>query len=104
MTNPRHPESRERADTPRKDEPLVVALRWDPEVNTAPDVVGKGRGAVAERILELARAEGVPVREDADLLELLAGLDLGEEIPPELYEVVAELLTFLHRVNESMRA
>src|SRR5262245_26710609 len=77
----------------------AVALRYDPEVRAAPELVAKGRGELAERILELARTHGIPVREDRDLLELLAACDVGEEIPAELYAAVAELLAFLYRVN-----
>ena len=85
------------ADTPgpRK----VVALRHDPERRAAPDVVAKGGGEVAERILEVARAHDVPVREDTDLLQLLALCDVGDEIPVELYQAVAELLAYLYRLN-----
>lgn len=87
---------------PEHDPEQAVALRYDPDVREVPHVVGKGRGDVARRILELASAEGIPVRSDPDLLELLAGVSMGEEIPVELYEVVAEVLTFLYRVNAEM--
>lgn len=86
-------------DSSSADRPQAVALRWAPDERAAPDVVGKGAGEVAARILELAREHGIPVREDADLLALLGGLDVGEEIPAELYEVVAQLLTYLYRLN-----
>ncbi len=78
---------------------FAVALRYSPERQAAPDVVGKGSGEVAKRILELAHEHDIPVREDADLLALLSGLEVGEEIPIELYEVVAELLTYLYELN-----
>lgn len=81
----------------------AVALRYDERETPAPAVVASGVGEVAKHILEVAREHGVPVREDPDLVSLLAGCDLGEEIPVELYEAVAELLTFLYRVNESLR-
>lgn len=77
----------------------VVALRYDPAVRAAPDVVAKGKGEAAERILALARDHGVPVREDADLLQLLAACEVGDEIPLELYTVVAELLAYLYKLN-----
>jgi flagellar biosynthesis protein len=77
----------------------AAALRHLPGVDGAPRVVAQGRGEVAERILALAREHGVPVHQDGDLLELLATCDLGDEIPPELYPVVAELLHFLYRLN-----
>ncbi len=82
--------------------PLAVALRYVPERQLAPDVVGTGRGDTAQRILELAHEHGIPVRQDQDLVTLLAALDVGEEIPTELYEVVAEVLSYLYRLNESL--
>jgi flagellar biosynthesis protein len=85
-------------DQPRE----AVALRYDGEGGSAPELVAKGKGEIAEAILSSARANGVPVREDADLLELLSACDLGQEIPTELYAVVAELLTYLYRLNGSL--
>jgi len=77
----------------------AVALRYDKAASAAPEVVAKGKGEIAEAILSSARQNGVPVREDADLLELLSACDLGDEIPAELYAVIAELLTYLYRLN-----
>ena len=85
-----------------KSKPIAIALRYDAEDRGVPDVVGKGSGEVAERILKLAEEHDIPVREDPDLLQLLAGVQVGESIPEELYGVVAEVLTFLYRVNTSM--
>jgi flagellar biosynthesis protein len=82
----------------RGDVQRAVALRWDPDAGAgAPQVVASGRGAIAERIAAVARAHGVPVREDADLVTLLAACGLGEEIPPELYAAVAEVLSWVLR-------
>ena len=77
----------------------VVALRHDRRGPHAPRVVAKGRGETANRVLELARAHGIPVREDRDLLELLAALDVGDSIPTELFAAVAEVLAYLYRLN-----
>ena len=84
----------------RKDltRPLAVALRHERGTG-APRVTAKGTGEVARRITELAEQHGVPVERDADLLQLLAACELGEEIPEELYRTVAELLAFLYRLN-----
>ncbi len=82
--------------------PRAVALRYDEERSTAPRVVAKGHGEVAEAILTVAQLHGVPVHEDGDLLELLSGCDLGEEIPMELYTIVASLLTYLYRLNSEL--
>ncbi|MBE7560016.1 EscU/YscU/HrcU family type III secretion system export apparatus switch protein [bacterium] len=80
--------------------PAAVALRYDQEKDRAPRVVASGRGEVARRILELARLHNVPIREDADLLELLLALNLGAEIPEKLYVAVAEVLAFVYRLNQ----
>ncbi len=77
----------------------AVALKYDAEDSQAPRVVATGSGDAAAAILAAAEEHGVPVEEDEALLELLAGCDVGEEIPPELYEAVAELLTWLYRLE-----
>lgn len=79
----------------------AVALKYDQARDAAPRVTARGRGHVAERILALAREHGVPVREDADLVQMLAQLDLHQEIPPELYQVVAEILAFVYQLNRA---
>lgn len=82
-------------------EGLAVGLRYDGE--RAPRVVAKGRGELAARILDAAEEAGVPVRRDRDLVQLLAAVDLGDEIPEEAYNAVAEVIAFLWRVNETRR-
>jgi len=77
----------------------AVALKYRPADSHAPRVTASGTGVVAERIIELAREHGIPVKDDPDLVEVLSRLDLNEEIPPELYVVVAELLAFVYRLN-----
>ncbi len=79
--------------------PKAAALSYEPGRHRAPVVTAKGLGRVAEMIVELARQHGVPVHEDADLVELLVRLDLHREIPPEAYVVVAEILAFVYRAN-----
>lgn len=81
-------------------QPQVAALRYDSEENSTPRLVAKGTGDVAERILALAHEHGVPVREDPALLTLLSALDLGTEIPPDLYEAVAKLLVYLRALDQ----
>jgi flagellar biosynthesis protein len=77
----------------------AVALGYDPEKDSAPRVLAAGNGALAERILALAREHGVPIQEDPVLVEALATVDLGASIPAELYVVVAEVLAFVYRVQ-----
>ncbi len=80
---------------------MAVALRYQRGADVAPKVTAAGAGPVAERILELARAEGIPLREDPDLVAALAALDLGAMIPAELYDVIAEVLAWAYRANSS---
>jgi flagellar biosynthesis protein len=78
----------------------AVALKYKMYENKAPVVVAKGRGIIAEKILEIAKANNIPVREDADLVALLSKVDLMGEIPPELYQVFAEILTYIYTINK----
>ncbi len=83
----------------REARPRAIAVRYARDEHPAPRVTAAGAGPVAERILEIARAEGIPLREDPDLVAALAALDLGAAIPPELYEVIAEVLAWAYRAN-----
>ena len=80
-------------------EKKAVALKYDPETNTAPKVVAKGRGYVAENILAAAQSNSVPVYQNKALVNLLMALDLDKEIPPELYTTVAEVLAYIYRMD-----
>lgn len=82
----------------------AVALKYQAESDTAPKVVAKGKGDIAARIIAVAKEHGIPIHEDADLLEVLATLELDREIPADLYRTVAEILAFIYRVNDSMKA
>lgn len=79
--------------------PVAVALSYDPARDDAPKVVAAGRGSVAEQILNLAFALGIKVREDADLAELLAAVDIDCEIPAAAFAAVAEILVYMYRAN-----
>ncbi len=81
----------------------AVAVQYDREAMDAPTVVAKGEGFVARRILELAREAEVPVVEDAALVSALLSLELGEEIPAELYQVVARVLAWVYRLDKGER-
>lgn len=83
---------------------LAVALRYEQGEADAPRVVASGRGAIAERILDLAKANGIAIRENADLAEMLAALSLGEQIPPAAFAVVAEILHFILKANGRLAA
>ena len=78
----------------------AVALHYQPvDAYSAPKVVASGRGWVAEKILEVAFANGIKVREDADLAEILAAVDLDEEIPVEAFIAVDEILRYVYAAN-----
>ncbi|HIJ78610.1 MAG: EscU/YscU/HrcU family type III secretion system export apparatus switch protein [Desulfobulbaceae bacterium] len=87
-----------KTDKPRK---KAVALRYDRSQDPAPRVLAKGAGPVAEKILALAREHNIPIQENSDLVEILAQLDLNEQIPASTYLLVAEILAFVYRTNES---
>ncbi|APC08121.1 EscU/YscU/HrcU family type III secretion system export apparatus switch protein [Neomoorella thermoacetica] len=79
----------------------AVALRYNSEEDKAPRVVASGRGAIADKIVTAAREAGVPIHRDTHLAEMLAGLDVGSEIPVELYQMVAEILVFIYSLDQS---
>ncbi|WP_054697273.1 EscU/YscU/HrcU family type III secretion system export apparatus switch protein [Syntrophomonas palmitatica] len=77
----------------------AVALHYNEEMDMAPVVVAKGQGFIAERIKEVALQYGIPLKEDRQLADYLMALDLYQEIPPELYSVVAEVLAFIYSMD-----
>lgn len=81
----------------------AIALRYDPNRDIAPVVVATGRDEVADAILRAARKHKVPIREDKALAGILAGLDLGSYIPPEMYRAVAEVLAWIYKVENAGR-
>jgi flagellar biosynthesis protein len=90
-------------DSPRA--PIAVALSDDKSSKGAlPKLVASGRGVLAEQILELAFQHNIKVREDSDLAEILATLDLDSEIPPEAIVAVAEILVRVYEANKAMGA
>ena len=80
---------------------LAVALHY--EKPGAPRVVATGRGDIGNKIIAVARAHGVPIEENPGLAEALSEVDLGDEIPVELYRAVAEVLTFILRSSGRLR-
>jgi flagellar biosynthesis protein len=83
-------------ETPRK----AVALGYRKGVDNAPRILAKGRGEIAKKIIQIARAKGIPIQEDPLLVGLLSEVDLNQEIPPVLYKAVAEVLAFVYRLRE----
>lgn len=82
----------------------AVALRYLGGRQRPPQVSAQGRGHLALAILELARQHGVPVRQDPDLVEALARLDLDQALPPELCLLAAEVLAFVQEANQAWLA
>jgi flagellar biosynthesis protein len=78
----------------------AVALSYDPNEDGAPKVIASGKGALADKIIEQAREHKIPVHEDDKLADTLSRLEIGEMIPPELYEVVAEILVFVDAMDK----
>ena len=77
----------------------AIALSYDPSED-APKVIASGRGLLAERIIEKAKESDVPVHRDDKLADTLSRLEIGDMIPPELYEVVAEILVFVDAMDK----
>ena len=78
----------------------AAALRYMPGKDTAPKVVAKGSGAIAERILSIAKEHNIPLKNDPQLVEVLSALDLYQEIPTDLYKAVAEVLAFVYKMTK----
>lgn len=78
----------------------AVALGFEEKTDYAPKVLGSGNGIIAEKIVEIARENNVPIHRDADLVEVLSVLEIDEYIPLEVYSVVAEIFTYIYEQNE----
>lgn len=83
--------------------PEAVALRYDSKRDLAPRILAKGRGELGRKIMEVAKAHGIPTVEDATLVSVLARLELDQEIPPALYVAVAQVLAFVYRMKGELR-
>ncbi|MCL2852251.1 MAG: EscU/YscU/HrcU family type III secretion system export apparatus switch protein [Defluviitaleaceae bacterium] len=77
----------------------AYALKYNPSSDPAPKVVASGRGYLAEKILDKAREHNIPTHYDPALAEELSKVDVGDNIPPELYEVVAQILVFIGNLD-----
>ncbi|MFA9556018.1 EscU/YscU/HrcU family type III secretion system export apparatus switch protein [Evansella sp. AB-rgal1] len=81
--------------------PSAVVIRYDEASGDEPKVVAQGKGHVAEKILELAKFNGIPMEEDTNLLEHLLDMNLGDNIPPQLYSVMAEILLLIEEMDRN---
>lgn len=91
-----------RANTVGDDPDLAVALSYDQERDGAPRIVAKGTGELAARIVEVARANGITIRRDADLAQILSALEIDAEIPEGAFLAVAEILSYVYQTNRRM--
>ncbi len=78
----------------------AAALRYERGKGRAPQLVASGQGLMAEKIMELAAENRIPFYEHSELVDALAALPVGSEIPPELYELVAQVLAFVLRLDK----
>lgn len=83
----------------KKKRPQAAALQYDSNKDAAPLVTAKGKGLIAEKIIELAKKNHIPIKNDPTLVELLSKLEINTQIPGELYQAVAEILAFLYKIN-----
>lgn len=79
----------------------AAALQYSPETDAAPKVVATGKGIVAEKMIEKAKEADIPVYQNTELAQTLSALGIGDQIPPEVYDVVAEILIFIGSVDKS---
>ena len=77
----------------------AVALGYDYAKQTAPKVLAKGQGHIAQKIVQIAIDEGIEIRQDADLIQILKAVDIDEEIPVEAFAAVAEIISYVYQVN-----
>ena len=82
----------------------AAALGYDRARDEAPRLLAAGKGRMAERIVEIARDADIPVVEDVALVSALMVLELGEEIPTELYQAVAKILAFIYRMDQQQKS
>lgn len=77
----------------------AAVLKYDVDKDKAPKVVSIGKGQVAEKILKVAEEHRIPFYEDPSLIDLLSKLDIQSEVPPQLYNLVAEVLSFVYKLD-----
>jgi flagellar biosynthesis protein len=77
----------------------AAALKYQHGTDPVPRLVAKGGGHIADKIIALAKENGIPIHEDKNLIEILSTLDLYEQIPPKLYKAVAEILAFIYKLS-----
>lgn len=86
----------------RKEKPtksVAVSLKYDLKTDDVPEITAAGRGKIAEKILQIAQENNIPIREDATLAEMLASIEIDSPIPSEAFMAVAEILSYVYQAN-----
>jgi len=83
-------------------EKKAVALRYKKGKDNAPKVVAKGKGEVGKKIIQIAKENNIPIREDPVLVETLSQIEINQEIPPQLYKAVAKILVFIYKKTKQV--
>ena len=81
----------------------AVALKYDIEKDNAPKITAKGKGETASNIIKIAKEHDIPIKEDADLIELLSQIDIDKEIPGSMYKAVAEIFSFIYDLSNNKK-
>jgi flagellar biosynthetic protein FlhB/flagellar biosynthesis protein len=83
---------------------IAIALKYDKEKDSAPRIVAKGMRIKAEKIREIAKQYNIPIMKNVNLANALYRIDVGQEVPEELYDAVAEVLNFVYALQQEQQA
>ena len=81
----------------------AIALKYDREKNAAPLITAQGRGETAKNIIKIAEENGIPIKKDEDLVNMLSQIELNQEIPVELYQAVSEIFSFIYAMSNETK-
>lgn len=81
----------------------AVALQYEPEKDNAPSVTAQGTGETAKNIIKIAQENGIPIKKDEDLVNMLSQIELNQEIPVELYQAVSEIFSFIYGISNDTK-
>ena len=81
----------------------AVALKYDKDVNNAPEVVASGQRYIASNIIKIAKQNNIPIKKDEDMVELLSKIDINKEVPDSMYKAVAEIFSFIYEITNDKR-
>ena len=82
---------------------IAAALKYDPAKNHAPQIIAKGQNDIAEKIIAIAKENGILIKQDKDLAEVLNALELEDHIPVEIYAIIAEIFAALYQINKNYK-